>query len=80
MKLVYVGPHDAVEVTDAGIVAERDKPVEVGEGKGQIAGPIAKRLLEQDTWRTDETDAQRKKREDTEQAARAATDKNEGGN
>lgn len=50
MQLKYVGPHDEVEVVDAGIVVKRDEPVNVGEGTGQVAGPIAERLLEQEGW------------------------------
>lgn len=39
-----MGTHDAVEVPDAGIIAERDVPVEV-------ADEVAVRLLEQrDNW------------------------------
>ena len=45
-KLVYSGPHTAVEVPDAGIVAERDVPVDV-------PADVAKSLLEQSTWTED---------------------------
>jgi hypothetical protein len=44
VKLVYDGPHDAVEVPAAGVVAERGKAVEV-------ADDVAADLLEQDTWK-----------------------------
>lgn len=44
IPVVYDGPFEAVEVPEAGIVAERGKPVDVDE-------EIAARLLEQDTWR-----------------------------
>lgn len=44
MKLIYVGVSDAVDVVDAGIVAERDVPVE-------IEHDVAMRLLEQrENW------------------------------
>lgn len=45
-KLVYNGPHAAVEVPAAGIVAERGVPVDVPDA-------AAKSLLEQDTWTED---------------------------
>lgn len=44
MRLIYVGPHDAVEVPLAGIVAEREKPVDVPDDE-------ALKLLEQrENW------------------------------
>lgn len=44
MKLIYVGVHDAVEVPDADLVAERDVPVDVSDD-------VALRLLEQrENW------------------------------
>lgn len=64
MKLVYDGPHDAVEVPAAGVVAERGKPVEIPDDITIVVGvtepekgepkPITKTvvdsLLEQSTW------------------------------
>lgn len=53
MTIVYVGPHDAVEVVDdqgRGYTCERDKPIELPES-------LAAGLLEQDTWTSDEKQA-----------------------
>ena len=44
MEVVYIGPHEAVDVPEAGnAVARRGVPIEVDEA-------VAKRLLKQDTW------------------------------
>jgi hypothetical protein len=42
--VIYDGPHDAVEVPAADLVAERGKPVDVPTG-------IADALLQQDCWK-----------------------------
>lgn len=44
MKLIYDGPHDLVDVPDAMLTAEKGKAMDVPD-------EVAKRLLEQDTWR-----------------------------
>lgn len=43
MRVVYNGPHDAVEVPELSIVVRRGEPVEVRDGD-------AKLLLLQDVW------------------------------
>jgi hypothetical protein len=50
--VIYVGPHDEVEPSDApGVLAQRDVPVKVGDEYGQIPADVAMRLLEQrDNW------------------------------
>lgn len=42
-KVVYVGPHDAVEVPALGLTVKRNEPVEVPKDE-------AASLLAQDTW------------------------------
>jgi hypothetical protein len=43
MRVVYVGPHDAVEVPELGVAVRRDQPVEVLDGDAEA-------LLAQDVW------------------------------
>lgn len=43
MRVVYNGPHDAVEVPELGLAVRRGEPVEVLDGD-------AKLLLQQDVW------------------------------
>lgn len=43
MRVVYSGPHDAVEVPELGLVVRRGEPVEVLDGD-------AEQLLKQDVW------------------------------
>lgn len=61
MKLVYTGPHDAVELTALpGVIAERGKPIEIPDeitvvvnqdDKGKdVTQRLAASLLEQGVW------------------------------
>jgi len=68
MKLVYDGPHDAVEVAAApGLLAERGKAVEIPDvdvvvnvddnGK-PVTSKLAESLLEQGVWKKASTKAE----------------------
>lgn len=59
----YVGPHDAVDVPDAGLEnLKRGKPVEVDD-------KVAASLLEQDTWQRVKRAAAASKRAASKRAA-----------
>jgi hypothetical protein len=60
VKLTYTGPHDEVEIPAAGVVAKRDKPVEISDelvvavnvdDKGEpVQVRLVDSLLEQSVW------------------------------